>query len=93
MDAAVTFETPQAIAAHLNAATSKGGPDPILHALGEVIRARGKEHIVSLAGCTLEELRRIGKPGTKPAFSVVHRVANGLGLRIVLTPVGETACR
>jgi probable addiction module antidote protein len=93
MEAAMTFETSVAVAAHLNAAIDEGGTDPMLCALGDVIKAKGEEHIATLTGCTLKELRAAGKPGSKPAFSVVHGIVRGLGLRIILTPFGDSACR
>jgi DNA-binding phage protein len=93
MSAAMTFETPEAIAAHLNAAIDGGGTDRILCALGDVITAKGEEHMASLAGCTLKELRAVSNPGRKPSFSVVHGITHSLGLRIIFIPSGDAACR
>jgi probable addiction module antidote protein len=91
MDRDMTFQTPDAIAHHLNAAIDEGGAVPMLHALGDVIKAKGEEQIASLAGCTLNELRAVGKPVRKPAFGVVQAIVHGLGLRIAFIPLGDAA--
>jgi DNA-binding phage protein len=89
MDRDMIFQASDAIASHLNAAIDEGGAVSMLYALGDVIKAKGEEQMASLAGCTLKELHAVGNPSKKPAFSVVHGIVHGLGLRIVFIPLGD----
>jgi hypothetical protein len=79
MDPVMNFETPEAIANHLNAAIAEGGANQLLYALSEVILTKSDKKIAPLSKLQ--------------SFSVVHSVIHDLGLRIMLTPMEDAACR
>lgn len=81
-DAAEYLDTPEAIAAYLEAAFEDGDPALIATALGDVARARGMTELARLAGVTREALYKALSPTGDPRLSTLMGVMKALGLKI-----------
>jgi probable addiction module antidote protein len=85
-DSAELLDTPEAVAAYLEAAFETDDPAFIAKAFGVVARARGMTQIAKDAGLSRESLyRALGENGN-PEFSTVLKVAKALGLRLAVVP-------
>src|SRR5579862_639169 len=83
-DSAELLDTPDAVAAYLEAAFETDDPAFITKALGVVARAKGMTQIAKDAGLSRESLyRALGENGN-PEFSTVLKVAKALGLRLAV---------
>jgi probable addiction module antidote protein len=72
------LETPEDIAAYLEAAFEDGDPELIGHALGALARSRGMTEIARRAGLGRQSLY-------KPEFATVLKVVRALGLKLTVT--------
>ncbi|MBN9061195.1 MAG: putative addiction module antidote protein [Rhizobiales bacterium 65-9] len=81
-DPAERLDSPEAIAAYLDAAMEEGDPALIAAALGDVARARGMTQMARDTGVTREALYRALSPDGNPEFSTVLKVMKSLGLRL-----------
>lgn len=81
-DPAEHLDTPEAIAAYLDAAMEEGDSALIAAALGDVARARGMTQMARDTGVTREALYRALSPDGNPEFSTVLKVVKSLGLRL-----------
>ena len=88
-DAAEHLETPEDIAAYLDAALDDGDPQLVTAALGDVARARGMTQLARDAGLSRESLYRALSEGGNPEFGTVVRVLRALGLRLGAHPAEE----
>ena len=85
-DTADYLDSPEAIAAYIEAVFEDGDPALIAHALGVVARARGMSQVARDAGLSRESLyRALGSDGN-PEFATVVRVLKALGLRLAAVP-------
>ena len=88
-DSAELLDTPEAIAAYLEAAFETGDPAFIAKAFGIAARARGMTQIARDAGLSRESLyRALGENGN-PELATVLKVAKALGLRIGVSVAAE----
>ena len=83
-DAAEYIESPEAIAAYLEAAFEDGDPALIAAALGDVARAIGMTQLAGKAGVTREALYKALSPTGDPRLSTFIGVMKALGIK--LTP-------
>ncbi len=81
-DPAEHLDSPEAIAAYLDAAMEEGDSALIAAALGDVARARGMTQMARDTGVTREALYRALSPEGNPEFSTVLKVVKSLGLRL-----------
>ena len=81
-DAAEYLETPEDMAAYLEAALEDGEPAVVMHALGTIARARGMSRIARETGLGRESLYKALSPDGNPEFSTVLRVVRALGLKL-----------
>ena len=81
-DVADFLDSPEAIAAYLNAAMEDGDPVLINAALGDVARARGMTRMARDTGLAREALYRALRPEGRPEFTTVVKVIKALGLRL-----------
>jgi probable addiction module antidote protein len=89
-DTADYLDSPEAMAAYIDAVFEDGDPALVTHALGVVARARGMTQIARDAGLSRESLyRALGSEGN-PEFATVVRVLKALGLRLTAVPSGDT---
>ena len=82
-DAAEYIESPEAIAAYLEAAFEDGDPALIAAALGDIARAMGMTQIASRAGVTREALYKALSATGDPRLSTFLGVMNALGIKLI----------
>jgi len=83
-DPAEYLNTPESIAAYLEAAFDDGDPALIATALGDIARAIGMTQLASQTGVTREALYKALSPNGDPRLSTLLGVIKALGLK--LTP-------
>ena len=81
-DAAEYLDTPESIAAYLEAAFEDGDPTLVAAALGDVARAQGMTQLASQAGVTREALYKALSPSGDPRLSTFLGVMKALGIKI-----------
>ena len=79
------LETPEDIAAYLEAVFEDGGPELIGHALGAVARAKGMTEIARRTGLGRQSLYKALSPEGRPEFETVLKVIQALGLKLTVT--------
>ena len=83
-DPAEYLNSPEAIAAYLEAAFEDGDPSLIATALGDIARAMGMTQLASRAGVTREALYKALSATGDPRLSTFLGVMKALGIK--LTP-------
>jgi len=81
-DPAEYLESPEAIAAYLDAAFEEGDPALLAAALGDVARAKGMTKLASRAGVTREALYKALSSEGDPRLSTFLGVMKALGIKI-----------
>ena len=81
-DAAECLGTEDAMAAYLQAALEEGDPALVIHALGNIARARGMSQIARRTGLRRESLYKALSPGGNPEFATVLKVVQALGIEL-----------
>ncbi len=81
-DSAELLDTPEAIAAYIEAAFEDGDPSLITHALGVVARAKGMSQLARDAGVTREALYKALTPEGDPKLSTFLGVLKALGMKL-----------
>ena len=79
------LETPEDIAAYLEAAFEDGDPELIGHTLGAVARSRGMTEIARRTGLGRQSLYKALSPEGQPEFATVLKVVRALGLKLTVT--------
>jgi probable addiction module antidote protein len=87
-DTADYLDSPEAIAAYIDAVFEDGDPALLVHALGVVARARGMTQVARETGLSRESLYRALDSNGNPEFATVVRVLKALGLRLTAVPAG-----
>lgn len=85
-DAADHLDSPEAIAAYVDAAMDDGDPALISAVLGDVARAIGMTQIAKQTGMSRESLYRALSAEGRPEFATVAKVVRALGLRLSAIP-------
>ena len=86
-DGAEYLETPEAIAAYLEAAFEDGDPQVITHALGNVARAKGITQVAKDAGITRAGLYKALSSVGDPRLTTLLGVFKSLGLAVSVHPI------
>lgn len=89
-DSAEFLDSPEAIAAYLEAAFEDGDPKVISHALGNVARARGMSRLAEDAGVTRAGLYKALSADGDPRLTTLLGVLKGLGLSLSVHPNSRT---
>ena len=89
-DTADYLDSPEAIAAYVDAVFEDGDPALLTHALGVVARARGMTQVARDSGLSRESLYRALDSNGNPEFATVVRVLRALGLRLTAVPAGDS---
>jgi probable addiction module antidote protein len=84
-DAAEHLETPEDMAAYLEAALEDGDPALVAAVLGDIARAEGMTRIARETGLGRESLYKALSPDGNPEFGTVLKVVKALGLRLHAT--------
>jgi probable addiction module antidote protein len=85
-DAAEFLETEADMAAYLQAALEEGDPALVIHALGNIARARGMSQIARRTGLGRESLYKALSPEGNPEFATVLKVVQALGIKLSAEP-------
>ena len=85
-DAAEYLETEDDMAAYLQAALKEGDPALVIHALGNIARARGMSQIARDTGLCRESLYKALSPEGNPEFATVLKVVQALGIELHAEP-------
>ena len=88
-DSAEFLDTPEAIAAYLDAAFEDGDPRVITHALGNVARAKGMTQVAQEAGITRAGLYRALAAEGDPRLTTLLGVLKSLGLSLSVHPAAN----
>ena len=70
----------------IEAALEDGDPRLIVHALGNIARARGMSQIAREAGLGSESLYKTHSPDGNPEFATVLKVVRALGIKLHAEP-------
>ncbi len=83
-DSADYLETPDDVAAYLDAVMEEGSDNPayVTHALGVVARARNISKLARDTGMSREGIYKALSADGNPSFATVAKIAAALGLRI-----------
>ncbi|RXF67702.1 addiction module antidote protein [Hansschlegelia zhihuaiae] len=81
------LDSPEAIAAYLEAVFEDGDPALIYAALGDVARAKGMTSIAKETGLSRESLYRALSAEGHPEFATIMKVLSALGLRLTAEPI------
>jgi probable addiction module antidote protein len=81
-DSADYLDSPEAIAAYIEATFEDGDPALITHALGVVARAKGMSHLARHEGVTREALYKALRAEGDPKLSTFIGVLKALGMRL-----------
>ncbi len=81
-DSAELLDTPEAVAAYIEAAFEDGDAKLLTHALGVAARAKGMSVIAAQAGVTREALYKALSTDGDPRLSTLTGVLKALGLRL-----------
>jgi probable addiction module antidote protein len=81
-DSAELLDSPETIAAYIEAAFEDGDPALIAHALGVVARARGMTQIARDAGMTRDAVYKALSRDGNPTLSTLSKVMNAMGLQL-----------
>jgi probable addiction module antidote protein len=98
-DASEYLNSEETIAAYLNEALASGDEDVVLAAFRDIAKARGMAKVAADAGVQRESLYKSLNKGAKPRFETILKVANALGVRLVIevnpsyAPLPEAAKR
>lgn len=85
-DTSEYLDTPEMIAAYLEAVFEDGDPALISAALGDVARAKGMTAIARATGLSRESLYRALSPEGRPEFATVLKVLRALDLKLIAAP-------
>jgi probable addiction module antidote protein len=85
-DSADFLDSPEAVAAYLDAAFEDGDPRVITHALGNVARAKGMAQVAQDAGVTRAGLYKALTADGDPRLTTLLGVLKSLGLGISVHP-------
>lgn len=88
-DAADHLETPEDIAAYLEAALEDGDPNLVIAVLGDIARSKGMAQIARETGLGHENLHQALSPEGHPEFATILRVLQVLGLRLQVVPIAQ----
>ncbi len=85
-DTAEYLETEEDMAAYLQAALEDGDPAIVIHALGNIARARGMTQIARETGLRRESLYKAFSPEGNPELATVLKVIRALGITLHAEP-------
>ena len=80
------LETEDDMAAYLQAALDEGDPALVIHALGNIARARGMSEVARKTGLRRESLYKALSPDGNPEFATVLKVVQALGIELHAEP-------
>jgi probable addiction module antidote protein len=86
-DSAELLDSPEWIAAYVEAALEDGDPSLITHALGVVARARGMSQLAKEAGLSRDAMYKAFQPDGNPTLQTLTSVMKALGMKLSVEAV------
>jgi len=86
-DPADHLQSPEDMAAYLQAVLEEGDPALIAAALGDIARAKGMTQVARDAGLGRESLYKALSPAGNPEFATILKVVKALGLALHASPL------
>ena len=90
-DSADYIDTPEAVAAYLEAALEDGDAQIIAATLGDIARSKGMAMIAERTGLAREELYKSLSADGNPRLTTLLGVLKAMGLRLSVTADGHEA--
>lgn len=90
-DVADHLNSPEEIAAYLDAVLEEGDDSLLLLALRDVVKSRGFAGVANRAGLRRETLYQALSEDGNPRFSTLHSILGELGLRLSVAPLAKSA--
>ncbi len=87
------LDSPETIAAYLAEALKSNDTHVLMHAMGEVAKARGVNKLAQDAGVNRESLYKTFKGGSKTRFETIQKLMQALGVELTVRPLPEPAIR
>ncbi len=81
-DSAELLDSPESMAAYIEAAFEDGDPSLIAHALGVVARARGMTQLAKDAGLSRDAMYKAFQPDGNPTLQTLTSVMKALGMKL-----------
>jgi probable addiction module antidote protein/putative addiction module killer protein len=81
-DSAELLDSPESMAAYIEAAFEDGDPSLIAHALGVVARARGMSQLAKEAGLSRDAMYKAFQPDGNPTLQTLTSVMKALGMKL-----------
>ncbi len=88
-DVAEHLDTPERIAAYIEAVLEDGDPGLVAAAIGDIARARGMAQIASETGRSRESLYRALSDKGNPQLATLMGVLKALGLQLSVKPAAD----
>jgi probable addiction module antidote protein len=85
-DTSEHLDSPEAIAAYLEAVMEENDPALLTNALGQIARARGMTQLAKEAGLSREVLYKAFVAGGNPTLDTLSKTIAALGLKLVVVP-------
>lgn len=81
------LDSPETIAAFLAEAMKANDAQTLMHALGEVAKAKGVNQFAQDAGVNRESLYKTLKSGEKTRFATIQKLMVALGVELTVRPL------
>ncbi len=88
-DSAELLDSPERMAAYVEAAFEDGDPSLITHALGVVARARGMSQLAKEAGLSRDAMYKAFQPDGNPTLQTLMSVMKALGMKLSVEAVSR----
>jgi probable addiction module antidote protein len=86
-DSAELLDSPESMAAYIEAAFEGGDPSLITNALGVVARARGMTQLAKDAGLSRDAMYKAFQPDGNPTLQTLTSVMKALGMKLNAQPI------
>ena len=83
------LDSPETIAAFLAEALKTNDTHVLMHAMGEVAKARGVNKLAQDAGVNRESLYKTFKGGSKTRFDTIQKLMLALGVELTVKPLAD----
>lgn len=83
------LDTPEAVAAYIDAVLEDGDPKLVAAAIGDVARAKSMSQLARDTGLSRESLYKALSADGNPEFATVMKVLRALGMRVAVVPADE----
>lgn len=87
------LDSPEAIAAYIDAVIQDGDPKLVAAAIGDVARAKSMTQLARDTGLSRESLYKALSAEGNPEFATVMKVLRALGMRVAVAPANQNEGR